>query len=139
MNELILIITGGIASLSTYIVSTRYKQGAVRASALLSLVVGIIFLIFPNLTNEYLQKAIPVVFIGASFAGMTAPTVISNKMFITVSGFLFSIIYLNASKFFTGYGGGLGTTACISVFVSFGINYLITKFPRPALEKNPVK
>ena len=121
MDSFIIILTGIISALATYILNNNFEQGAVRASALLSLMVGIFFYFFPSLFNDYLTKNIPVVFIGASFIGMVSSKVISNYFLIIISGIIFSIIYFNTSSFFTGYGGALGTSASISVLVSLSL------------------
>jgi len=43
MNELIFLFVGGIGALLTYVVAHDLKQGVVRASAGLSLMVGLFF------------------------------------------------------------------------------------------------
>jgi len=123
MEILILFLTGILGAISTYIVANKYKQGAVRASALLSLLVGILFYTFPNIVNIKLATHIPLVFIGASFSGMTSPQIL-GKFSIIISGIIFSIIYLHTSTFFIGFGGGLGTTACISICITYLIKFI---------------
>lgn len=121
MEISILFLTGIISAILTYIVNNKYRQGAVRASASLSLLVGLFFYFFPELFSPYLTKNIPIVFIGATFIGMVSSKILSSYLLVGFSGFLFSIIYLNASPFFKGYGGALGTTAAISVLVSLSL------------------
>ncbi len=72
MNDLVIVLTGVMGSVLTFYVSTQLKQGAVRASALLSLIVAIFFYIFPLILNSYLTTQIPLVFIGTSFIGMVS-------------------------------------------------------------------
>ncbi len=121
MEISILFITGIISALLTYVVNNKYEQGAVRASAGLSLLVGLFFYFFPDIFTPYLTKNIPIVFIGATFIGMVSSKILSSYLLVGFSGFIFSIIYLNASPFFKGYGGALGTTAAISVLVSLSL------------------
>lgn len=121
MEIIILFLTGIISALLTYVVNNKYKQGAVRASAGLSLMVGLFFYLFPDIFTPYLTKNIPIVFIGATFIGMVSSKILSSYLLVGFSGFIFSIIYLNASPFFKGYGGALGTTAAISVLVSLSL------------------
>lgn len=121
MEISILFFTGIISAILTYVVNNKYRQGAVRASAGLSLLVGLFFYFFPELFSPYLTKNIPIVFIGATFIGMVSSKILPSYLLIGFSGFIFSIIYLNASPFFKGYGGALGTTAAISVLVSLSL------------------
>lgn len=121
METSILFFTGIISALLTYIVNNKYGQGAVRASAGLSLLVGLFFYLFPEIFTPYLTKNIPIVFIGATFIGMVSSKVLPSYLLVGFSGFIFSIIYLNESPFFKGYGGALGTTAAISVLVSLSL------------------
>lgn len=121
MEISILFLTGIISAILTYVVNNKYRQGAVRASASLSLWVGLFFYSFPDIFNPYLTKNIPIVFIGATFIGMVSSKILPSYLLVGFSGFIFSIIYLNASPFFKGYGGALGTTAAISVLVSLSL------------------
>ena len=121
MEISILFFTGIISAILTYVVNNKYRQGAVRASAGLSLLVGLFFYFFPELFSHYLTKNIPLVFIGATFIGMVSSKILPSYLLVGFSGFIFSIIYLNASPFFKGYGGALGTTAAISVLVSLSL------------------
>jgi len=121
METSILFFTGIISALLTYIVNNKYGQGAVRASAGLSFLVGLFFYSFPEIFSPYLTKNIPIVFICATFIVMVSSKIHKNYLLVGFSGFIFSIIYLNASPFFKGYGGALGTTAAISVLVSLSL------------------
>lgn len=127
MNELILIAVGGIGALSTFIVSHDLKQGAVRASAGLSLLVGLVFYLFPHLAPDPLSIEIPLVFFGASFVGMTGSHLVPQKLLILLGGIVFSGVYLAAESVFNGYGGKLGTAACISSLILVGISLILQK------------
>mgnify|MGYP000924404883 CR=1 FL=1 len=128
METFILYLVGIIGSTATYYVNTRYRQGAVRSSALLTLIVSGFLYFFPNVLSNYLTHYIPVVFIGASFIGMVSKTQLSTYLGLSLAGVIFTTILLNTSKFFNGYGGALGTSACISVLVVLSIPYF--KSPR---------
>ena len=123
-----MLITGMTAALATWCVSVLFKFGPVAASAGLSLIVSLFFIVFPDLISPYLTRHIPIVFFGASFGGMTSPTIINSRLLIAFSGLVFSLIYLNASRFFAGMGSGLGTTACISVLVMYSVKNVLKKF-----------
>lgn len=123
MEKLILVLTGMCGAMATYYVNTRLKQGPVRASALLTLIVATYCYFFPDVLSPYLAKNLPVVFIGSTFIGMVSAQKMSTYTGIAIAGLLFAAIYLNTSKFFDGYGGSLGTSACISILVMLCIPY----------------
>ena len=124
VEKIIILITALIGTLSTYIVGTHFHQGAVRSSAGLSLLVAILFAVLPEFSNN-LSTTIPLVFMGASFVGMVSSNVNSNLFFIGLGGLVFGIIYPIMGGFFTGYGGALGTAACLSLMTVNGLS--ITK------------
>ncbi|MEO9501794.1 MULTISPECIES: hypothetical protein [Flavobacteriaceae] len=126
MNDLIILLTGVIGSVLTYFISTPLKQGAVRASALLSLIVAVFFHFFPNILNSYLTIHIPFVFIGTSFIGMVSSKTNVNYFQLILAGCLFSLIYLHKGDVFSGYGGALGTIAGIALLTSFGFSALFS-------------
>lgn len=99
------------------------------ASSAVSLIVALIFLWVPMpFLDDDLIKAIPVVFFGASFAGMSSKEVMKDIRYVALAGLVFGFIFTHTSTLFTGYGGGLGTTACISVIATYGIANLIEHF-----------
>ena len=119
MNYFIIIITSILGATLTFYVANHLKQGATRASALLSLIVGLFFYSFPGILNEFLTKNIPLVFIGASFIGMVSPRIVSrNYIVLFVAGILFGIIYNYKNNFFEGYGGALGALAFIALLIT---------------------
>lgn len=120
-NVAILLLVSFLSAIITFYVNENLKQGPVRSSAILSLVVGMYFYYFPDTANEYLVKNIPIVFIGASFIGMVSARLLSNYLLIGIAGIFFCLIYLNASKFFNGYGGALGTSSAISLLAVLSI------------------
>lgn len=137
MELIVLILTGIAGVLTTFIVSNTWKQGAVRASAGLSLVVGMFFYFFPNLLSEYLTHHIPFVFFGASFVGMVSKNLVSSYWALGISGIIFSTLYLHTGPYFEGFGGALGTTASISVIVILGVVILQKKlFTKREIEEN---
>ena len=120
-TSLILLSVSIIAAISTYYVNGDLKQGPIKSSALLSLVVALFFYFFPHIMSPILTTKIPVVFFGASFAGMSSKEVIHQYWWMALAGSIFGLIFLHTSKFFTGYGGGLGTTALLSIVITFAL------------------
>jgi hypothetical protein len=125
-NLLVLICIGFTGAVFTFYLNEEIKQGPVRSSALLSFTVALLFKIFDFDIDPYLVKNIPLVCIGSSFIGMVSSRLIKNYWLIGAAGFLFCVIFLNASRFFHGYGGALGTSACISILVILSIP-IVTK------------
>ena len=118
-------LTSILGAFLTFLVSTKYKQGPVRASALLTLFVASTCSLFSELFSEDIANQIPWVFFGASFVGMTSSKLTRNYTSIIFAGIVFGFIYTVSPTFFNGYGGALGTAACISILVVIGINNLI--------------
>jgi len=127
MTSLIIIITSIIAAMLTFYVNHNLKQGPVRSSALLSLLVALFFYFFPNLVNADLAKNIPVAFIGGSFIGMVSRKIVDSYIKLVISGLVFAIIYLNTSSFFNGYGGALGASAGISLLSVLSLPFFTPK------------
>lgn len=137
MEAFFLTLTGIIAVLSTFIISNIWQQGAVRASAGLSLLIALFFYFFSNVFSEYLTHNIPYVFLGASFVGMVSKNLVSNYWLLGISGVIFSILYINTGSYFEGFGGALGITASISVIVILGMIILQKKlFSKREIEDN---
>lgn len=127
MENILMIIVGMIGATATYFVNTRLKQGPVRASALLTLPLAAFFYFFPNVCSPFITQNAPIVFIGATFIGMVSAQKMSSYIGIALAGLVFTLIYLNTGKFFEGYGGSLGTAACISIVVMLCIPYFKSK------------
>ncbi len=114
--NLIIIGLSIIAALVTWELNVKYCLGGVRASSLVSLVSGLII---------YLLKLEPfygVAIMGASFAAMSTEYVIPKRFWMLVCGFIYSLVFINLpSDLFAGFGGKLGTTACLSVVMTLGV------------------
>lgn len=127
MLNFLIILTCIISAMLTFYVNEHRKQGPVRASALLSLIVGIIFYLLKGTLPDDIVANIPVAFIGASFIGMVSYRVLTHMRLVAVAGFIFSLIYINTSHFFKGYGGALGTSASIAVMATMCIPVFIPR------------
>ncbi len=127
MTSLIIVLTSIIAAMLTFYVNHKLKQGPVRSSALLSLLVALSFYFFPNLVDAELAKNIPVAFIGGSFIGMVSKKIVDSYFKLAISGLVFAVIYLNTSSFFNGYGGALGASAGISLLSVLSLPFFTPK------------
>ncbi|MFD2541830.1 hypothetical protein ACFSSB_05810 [Lacinutrix gracilariae] len=123
----ILLLAGGVSAVFTYVLQVNYKQGAVRASAMVGVFVSVFVLLFSKLIPAYLTENLPLVCFGASFVGMVSYKVLSNYFLIGISGVVFTVIFLNTSTYFNGFGGGLGSAACIALLVTLSIPILKKK------------
>jgi len=126
----ILIMLGAFSAVLTFIINVKFNQGHVRASALVGVAAGCFVLLFPNLLSPYLTHHLPLVCFGASFVGMVSHKVLSDYFLIAISGGLFTVLFLNLSKMFDGFGGGLGVTACIALLITLAIPVLLEKIKR---------
>lgn len=104
----------------TYLVNHRLKTGPVVASALVSLAAALVFAL-PGWADPALMRTLSAGVMGASFAGMAGPNVIAHEGRMLIAGLFFGLIFINSAAFFTGFGGGLGTTACLSVVMTSGL------------------
>jgi Sec-independent protein secretion pathway component TatC len=126
MNTFILIITGIIGATLTYFVSEHLRLGAVKASALLSLVVGLFFYVFPDVLNMYLTEHLPIVFVGTSFIGMVSSKTLKSYTLLAIAGSLFTAIYITKNHVFDGYGGALGALAFIALVTTMGFAFVVS-------------
>lgn len=127
MNTFIITITAIIAAMLTLFTNHELKQGPVRSSALLSLLVALLAYFFPHVLAPYLTKNIPVVFIGGSFIGMVSKKIVASYFKLALAGLVFAMIYLNTSNFFAGYGGALGASAGISLLSVLSLPFFTPK------------
>ena len=126
MNICILIITGILGATLTHFVSEHLRLGAVKASALLSLIVGLFFYAFPNVLNGYLTEHLPIVFVGTSFIGMVSAKTLKSYTLLAIAGTLFTGIYITKSHVFDGYGGALGALAFIALVTTMGFAFVVS-------------
>lgn len=123
---LILCLSAIVSTFLTYYLNIHYKQGPVRASSILALLVGGFFYFFPDLFPEAYTKNIPLYVIGGSFIGMVSSTIQISNISLLLSPIIFSLLTHYTSKMFINYGGALGTTACISLLSTMAFP-IITK------------
>ena len=125
MNSMLLVGIAIFGAVFTSILSIELKQGAVRASALGSLVVALYFHFLPLDSSSYLTQNIPLIYFGSSFVGMVSPSIHPNRVQIAISAFIYSIIYLNTEGVFMKYGGRLGASAFIAISGLYGLTNLM--------------
>lgn len=120
MNWIIILISV-VSAVVTWEFNVKYCIGGVRASSLVSLIAGLIV---------YFSKFEPVyglAVMGASFTAMSTEYVIPKRFWMIICGLVFSLIFSNLpDNIFAGFGGKLGTTACIAVVMTLGIMRVVS-------------
>ncbi|NLJ77886.1 MAG: hypothetical protein GX329_00840 [Tissierellia bacterium] len=116
MEEAIILIISIAAGMATYVVSNILKRGAVIASAIITLVSGLMLpYFFPSMGNLLATAAAC-----ASYAGMISVENALNLLEMAVISLMTGILFIAASSAYIGIGGRLGTIAAISCFAWLG-------------------
>ena len=113
----------------TYYLNHQKKFGAVKASSIIAILIGLIYQTFLYLQLEIdIAKHYFLIAMGSTFMGMISNVHQHKKIDFVLSSFIFVALYTNSSHFFEGLGGLLGTIACISILCVFGIERILLKF-----------
>jgi hypothetical protein len=121
LYQIVILFTGVVAAVVTQELSIWRRFGAVRASAIVSLFFSLVVYALPN--YDYVL-VIPAVAMGASFVAMSTRGVVPTRRWMTVTGLIFGLVFLFTNPQLEGYGGVLGTGACVSVLMSIGLRRL---------------
>ncbi|MBU5426236.1 hypothetical protein KQI41_07385 [Tissierella pigra] len=116
MEEVIILIISIVAGMATYIVANILKRGAVIASAIITLVSGLMLPYFFPLTGGVLATAAAC----SSYAGMISLENALNLLEMAVISLMTGILFIAAKSAYIGIGGRLGTIAAISCFAWLG-------------------
>ncbi|WP_412463213.1 hypothetical protein [Halobacteriovorax sp. RT-2-6] len=113
-----------IGALSTFHLSRLKTFGAIRASALLTIIAyAILYLTVPN------YEMMAVIFFGSTFVGMSCPTKMHNYT-IVIGSVFFALFFQYLVPHLKGYGGALGISAFLSVLVIQLVLYFGRKLAR---------
>lgn len=126
-DQVILVVCAIVSSVLTYYLAHDIKQGTIRASAIISLAAGLLSYFSEDYTSLFIHVHFPFVCVGGSFVGMSSSQVGFQYSHMVVGGFIFGMIYWLSNLIFMGYGGSLGTMACISVLMTWSICKLIPR------------
>lgn len=132
---------GAVAAAGTYLFA--HTVGVVASSTLISLVVAVVFRFVPPIMENGIDiaAAIPVIVIGASFAGMSAKIMIHDIEHVLLAGILFGVIFTTTfatpNHFFFGYGGALGTGTGLADIAVIGIIYLTDRIRTGPAQPEP--
>lgn len=116
MEEVIILIISIVAGMSTYIVSNILKRGAVIASAVITLVSGLMLPYFFPSMGAVLSTAAAC----SSYAGMISLENALNLLEMSIISLMTGILFIAAKSAYIGIGGRLGTIAAISCFAWLG-------------------
>jgi len=132
MNNLLIILVSTVAGILTYAISIILNKGTVFASAIVTLISGIIFPYF------YPEKGAILMAVAAcaSYAGMVSikniPKITEMAILSSIVGILF-IVTING---YLGVGGRLGTIASLSYFTWLGIKKAYSKLTNQTITTN---
>lgn len=126
MITIIVSLIFALAGVAIPAILIRYfKRGVVLSSALPSLIIAVVISYLDKEFNLYYLKEIPVIFMGASFVGMSASHFLRLWWHICFGAIVFYLLFSFGASFAVGFGGKLGLIACISVLCTIGFEYLI--------------
>lgn len=116
MEEIIILLISIAAGMATYLVNNILKRGPVIASAIITLVSGIMLPhFFPNMGATLVTAAAC-----SSYAGMITVENALNIREMAIISLMTGILYIAANSAYIGIGGRLGTIAAISCFAWLG-------------------
>lgn len=116
MEEIIILIISVIAGMATYIVSHILNKGSVIASAIITLISGMMLPHFFPAIGDVLATAAAC----SSYAGMISLENALNLLEMALISLLTGILFIAAQSAYPGIGGRLGTIAAISCFACLG-------------------
>ncbi len=116
IQDLVWLGTALTAATCTYWIHNRFNVNPVLASSLVTLVIAIAITPFEG--SSKMLHAIPYIAIGGSFVGMSTKKNAKGLESILLASLIFGLIFIHSSQFFEGFGGALGTSACISVLTA---------------------
>lgn len=130
-DNILLVFYSVCGAVFTYIISIRFKHGAVVASAFVGLVGGLILPIIHNTTGVTFAVAV----FCASFAGMSSREHFKSEMDMIFVGIICGLTFVLTTPHLGGAGGKLGTIAFGSVIILSSI-YRITNRIKNKLKKS---
>ena len=124
MEELLILLVSIVAGISTYIVSNFLKRGPVIASAIVTLIAGLILpYFFPTIGTGLAVAAAC-----ASYAGMISVENALDLLEMAMISLITGILFIASSSAYVGSGGKLGTIAAISCFAWLGFKKVFLGF-----------
>ena len=125
IQELIWIGSAVMAAIGTYWIHTRFSENPVMASSFVTLLIALAVSLLDGSADWI--RPIPYAAIGGSFIGMSTKKNVKGFESILLASLIFGVIFTRSSQFFEGFGGALGTSACISVLTAISWRKLIKR------------
>ncbi len=127
MQQIFILIIGGIVGAITTFLLQKYGMSTVVASCLVGLI--------GSLFGHYLKSShLPLVIFAGSFVGMTS-TSIGTIPLVILGGAFAGLIYNFSLNIFVWVGGRLGIIAFISTITSFYIILIVKKIISIKIQK----
>lgn len=118
-----ILIISLVAGMATYVIANTLKKGAVIASAIITLLSGLILpYIFPIIGGTLATVAAC-----ASYAGMISLKNAPNLREMAIISLITGMVFIAARSAYSGIGGKLGTMAAISCFAWLGIKKILVR------------
>lgn len=116
MEVIVVLLISVAAGMATYVVNNILKRGAVIASAIITLVSGLMLpYFFPKMGSTLVIAAAC-----SSYAGMISVENALNIWEMAIISLMTGLLFIAASSAYPGIGGRLGTIAAISCFAWLG-------------------
>ena len=132
MENILILIVSIIAGISTYAISNILKKGTVFASAIVTLISGIVFpYFFPEIGGKLMLVAAC-----ASYAGMVSVKHVPKLWEMSIISIMTGCLFIITILAYEGVGGRLGTIAAISCITWIGFKKAIRTIKRQYVEKN---
>jgi len=135
LNIFRLILISILGVLIPFYIQHKFKQSAVFASAIASLVYALIII---YLIKDFLTCS--VVFFSASFIGMSSKDKLPNIIYIFIAGIIHALLFHVYFEHYNGLGGKLGLMALTTVVITVGLrvmyNHLKNLFNQKRDEQN---
>lgn len=122
MYEITILTVSIISGITTYIVSHILKRGPVIASAIVTLIAGIMLPYFFPLIGVTLASVAAC----SSYAGMISVENALNLREMSIISLITGILYIATINAYVGIGGKLGTIAAIACFAWLGFKKVFT-------------
>ncbi len=121
---LIIVIVSVLSTCTTYFIHINLKRGPVFASAIVSLISGILL---PFFLPE-VGQSLAIMATCGSYAAMVSLEKFPKMKDMIFVGIICGVVFILAKEVFLGVGGRLGAIAAISGFTWLGIKNIKSKF-----------